>query len=355
MLAAAVSQPSELNNAIEKARVAKSLIPANKKLLEQATIMLDAELNTLVNKLKAAAAAHPEDYTSVERLVQEVKDAGLHKAFIARPGVRDALSKAKEAKARRARTEMVLKQQLAASAKQALKQRESTSATLRESGDKPVQRETEKLVASTEIVDESVTASWARPMDVDAPIAPEEAPIDLKLKTTSAKRPHKHVARAAIGDGSGRESMEQGAAGTSRMNGTRAAASEETDEAITLSYHENPHTPGMSRLDSVLTRNSSMLDPNASSYAQVAGVQKSRFVNTQGSTLSQDEEDAPSQGPPWPMSDPSAATPSSWVQACAAARAEHESLLKTSDSPSEDAFIQSIFRGLDLDDDIPGQ
>jgi hypothetical protein len=250
---------------------------------------------------------------------------------------------------------MVLKQQLAASAKQALKQRESTSATLRESGDKPVQRETEKLVASTEIVDESVTASWARPMDVDAPIAPEEAPIDLKLKTTSAKRPHKHVARAAIGDGSGRESMEQGAAGTSRMNGTRAAASEETDEAITVSYHENPHTPGMSRLDSVLTRNSSMLDPNASSYAQVAGVQKSRFVNTQGSTLSQDEEDAPSQGPPWPMSDPSAATPSSWVQACAAARAEHESLLKTSDSPSEDAFIQSIFRGLDLDDDIPGQ
>ena len=93
----------------------------------------------------------------------------------------------------------------------------------------------------------------------------------------------------------------------------------------------------------------------APSYAQAAGV-KSEFP--QVATFMSDDQDIMNppndnqQDQPWQMQKPGVATPSSWVQACAAARAEQESLTKAVDSPSEDAFIQSIIGGLDLDDDL---
>eukprot|EP00658_Telonema_sp_P-2_P024365 TRINITY_DN19783_c0_g2_i1.p1 TRINITY_DN19783_c0_g2~~TRINITY_DN19783_c0_g2_i1.p1 ORF type:complete len:1381 (+),score=466.60 TRINITY_DN19783_c0_g2_i1:101-4243(+) len=369
MLLSSLSNPKELHGAIEKARANKSLAAPIKALLEQAGALLDSELDKWVTRIKTATAQLEDPGVAVEALMDQVKAAGMQKPLLARPGVRDSIAKAKEAQAAIARTQLELKQQLAASAEQALKQREATPPRERgDSADKPFTAMTtdDGGAAGESVEQEPPAAQLLETLGADSherhclkktELGPTLVDPKPQKPQAPAKRAHKQAKRQF--DMEPRvEQQAREQVGVPRLNGS-------AEEHITVSYHDAGSQEEISRmLGAQQPRESSRLDPKpalgSSSYAQVAGIrslnQQSRFVQTTGSSSPEESsgEMGSSMAPPWQLPDPSAATPSSWVQACATTQQgerDNVDMLKTSDSPSEDAFIQSIFRELDLDDD----
>eukprot|EP00656_Telonema_subtile_P019323 TRINITY_DN20598_c0_g1_i2.p1 TRINITY_DN20598_c0_g1~~TRINITY_DN20598_c0_g1_i2.p1 ORF type:complete len:1359 (+),score=368.82 TRINITY_DN20598_c0_g1_i2:117-4193(+) len=347
LLLSALDNPSELSNAIEKAKACKSLSSKSKPLLEAATSQLEAEVTVFVSRLELVNS-QTENAGSVDSLLVDVKAAGLFKSFKSRPGVRDALLAAQEAQEQLVRTQKELQQQLTASAERALKER--TSLAARE------QTSPAPVVAACRASEEDAPSVSGAPVQVCEPVVDE---IQPPKKSSPSKRVHKQHTHRSVpaAEGSAAEAVpvevsSQGSgAGDGNENGRNGSALL-CEEPITVGFHESMQPlPGgaVSRLDAVLANSRARPDQKVgSSYAQMAKgqqalkqAQKSRFVHTQAPS---DNEGATT----WQL--PDSATPSSWVEACASARAEQDLLHKT-DSASEDAFIQSIFRELDLDDE----
>lgn len=185
----------------------------------------------------------------------------------------------------------------------------------------------------------------------------------------------------SAGDGIGHEiSSNNSISSANSTNNTSGASSstsepslDSTEGTITVSWHEGSGTGAASRPGAIVKS-----DPAPQmSYASIAQ-KRSSLSGLSGMEVDKTPDAPPSQpvtrsrlpalnNPQQQPKDTSGtkmqplyrldvATPSSWVEACAAARAEADARLsdskQCSDSPSEDAFIQSIFRELDLDDDI---
>jgi len=409
MLTSALQLPAELSAAIDKTRPhSKSLVPVNRVLLEKANELLATNLDEFGARLELLGAS--EDSGAVESFIEELKSAGMYKGLMARPGVRETLNNAKKAAESLTRKQMALNEEVAASAKKALAERvEREKAEKAEksspkaspilsarqpavaAGEKAAEGSASVLAASptetghldtrlspsTEGATKQKNVPAKRRRAVGAATSPTTAsdskPATLTpIATAPSAAGESIMARGMLGglisagDGIGHELSSSNSIGSSTNNTSGASSStsepslDSNEGTITVSWHETPGSGAASRPAPI----KSDLAPKMS-YASIAQVDKppdptppSQPVTRSRLPALQDPQPSDTSGqtmqPLYRGLD--VATPSSWVEACAAARAEAETRQsdnkQCSDSPSEDAFIQSIFRELDLDDDI---